>query len=301
MKNPKQMTLWTAVVTPFNEDLSVDWYSFENLLRKQEQAGNGVVLLASTGEGSAFSDEEKRVVMKRVAALNLSVPIMVGVGGFNLPSTISWLKFCEGLPIDAYLLVTPPYSKPGPRGQTAWFKALLDAVSKPCMLYNVPSRTGCQLSVDAVAALSTHPNCWAIKEASGSVSQFHNYRNAAPGVLLYSGDDGLMPTLAAEGAKGLVSVIANAWPKGTRKYVSQCAQNPNEEVIILWRRASEAMFTTSNPVPIKRLLYTKGWIKTPLVRPPLSSDDLACDEELRRCDQLVTEWLSPKAALSAIE
>jgi len=298
MKNVEQTTLWTAMVTPFNEDLSVDLQSFETLLRHQESAGNGVLILGSTGEGLALSYEEKKKVLAHTCSLKLTVPVMVGIGGFNQELTLKWLKFCESQPIDAYVMVTPLYAKPGAKGQIGWFKTLLDAASHPCMLYNVPSRTGCQLSIEAVATLANHPNFWAIKEASGSASQFENYHTAATNIALYSGEDSLLPTLMAEGAKGLVSVTANAWPKATKKYVSKCANRPSEELILLWRVASEAMFNASNPIPIKKLLYLNGWISTPLVRPPLACEDLKGDEELRRCNELVNEWFSPKPALA---
>lgn len=290
MKYLSEYPLWTALVTPLYADLSVDYDSMERLLRLQEEAHNAVVLFGSTGEGLALDYDEKRKIIEFACRLDLKVPIMVGVGGVNLTSTLEWLDFCETMPIDSYQLVTPPYSKPGAQGQVAWFSALLDRVKKPCMLYNIPSRAGCSLLPTVLRELHDHPNLWAMKEGSGSMADFHAYGMAGPKVALYCGDDALMPSLAAMGAKGLVSVVSNAWPKAAHAFVRMCLQGRGAEVVSEWFPIAQAMFVTSNPVPIKALLHDKGLIKTPLVKPPLSHLDLPSREPLRQCDVKVSVW-----------
>src|SRR5690606_30822499 len=118
--------------------------------------------------------------------------------------------------------VTPLYAKPGAKGQIQWFKTLMDAVSRPVMLYNVPGRTAVAMSLEAVGALNSHKNFWAIKEASGSVEKMKEYLKAAGGKQVYCGDDALTPDFVQAGAVGLVSVASNAWPKETHLYVKQC-------------------------------------------------------------------------------
>ena len=138
----EKFPLWTAMVTPMNTDGSIDFNSLENLLRKQEKAGNGVLVLGSTGEGLNLNEEEKREVVTFTKELDLDIPMMVGVGGFDLPAQADFIHFCNEVEPDALLLVTPLYAKPGAEGQFEWFSELMGETEIPCTLYNVPSRTG---------------------------------------------------------------------------------------------------------------------------------------------------------------
>lgn len=271
--NLNNYPLWTAVVTPFLENGSVDYRSLEVLLHEQEEAGNAIVILGSTGEALNLDSEEKKEILKFTLGLNLSVPIMAGVGGINLRETKEWIQYLETLPLQAYLLVTPLYAKPGKFGQYEWFKALLDAATRPCMLYNVPGRTAVSMNFEAVAMLKDHPRFWAIKEASGSVFDFKRYQEAAPQAAMYSGDDSMTPVFTSLGAKGLVSVASNAWPKETHEYVKQCLAQKLQDTE-LWKECSDALFIASNPVPVKALLHYLKRIKTNLMRAPLDHRDL---------------------------
>jgi 4-hydroxy-tetrahydrodipicolinate synthase len=290
MTDPKKTALYTAVITPFGSDGSVNYPELEALLRLQEKAGNGVVVLGSTGEGLALNGEEKREVVRFSASLSLRIPLLVGVGGSQLPETLAFLRFCDTLAVDGYLMPVPLYAKPGKEGQTEWFTALLDAVRKPCMLYNVPSRAGVKLHPEALKRLSSHPNAWSVKEASGSVKEFCDYRRMAPNLAFYSGDDALLPEFAAQGAVGLVSVAANVWPEETARYVRLCLEGKAEPHLALWKAASESLFTASNPVPVKTLLKRQGRISTACVRPPLSERDLLSAALLEHWDREVRAW-----------
>jgi 4-hydroxy-tetrahydrodipicolinate synthase len=270
--NANQFPLWTAVVTPFQTNGSIDFNCLTNLVRAQEKAGNGLLILGSTAEALNLNTENKKAIIEHVLSLKPASPIMVGVGGHLLEECLSWVNYLETLSINAYLMVTPIYSKPGAVGQYQWFKTLMDAVTKPVMLYNVPGRTGTPLSVEAVKKLTTHKNFWAVKEASGSVEKFKEYLSAA-GKNVFCGDDALMPDFALAGSCGLVSVASNSWPAETNLYVKQCL-NKTFDAKELWTKASNSLFIASNPVPVKRLMFELGVINSPIMAAPLSHEDL---------------------------
>ena len=287
-----QYSLWTAMVTPFDEKGDIDFISFKNLIAKQEEAGNAILILGSTGEALALDIKEKKQVVEFVSNLQLSIPVMVGVGGFRLQEQLEWIEFCnQQKNINCFLLVTPLYAKPAVKGQTKWFQALLDKAQHPCMLYNVPSRTGVSLNPEVLTILQKHPNLWALKEASGTLDDFRNYQLAAPKVSLYSGNDDLMPNYAVMGSKGLVSVVANVWPKATHLYVEKCLAGLGDELLPLWKYASDALFQVSNPIPAKILLHKKQWIISPILKPPLTHEDIQDIKQLLNMDQAIENWL----------
>jgi 4-hydroxy-tetrahydrodipicolinate synthase len=281
--------LWTAVVTPFHHDHTIDYVSFEKLLLEQEEAKNGVVILGSTGENLSFSDEEKIDIVNFVCDLELSIPIMVGIPGYYQEGALKWLRHLKNFPIHAYLMVTPIYAKPNEIGQYEWFKTLMDEANHPCMLYNVPSRSGTKLNLEAMKKLLGHKNFWSIKEASGSVEEFSNYKKNLPGVQMYCGDDGLMPEFAQAGAVGLVSVAGNAWPKEIHAFAKLCVSKEIKDTK-MWKEACDSLFLCSNPVPVKCLLHATGKIETPKTRPPLSHQDLHQLPVILEHHKKITDW-----------
>lgn len=281
---------WTAVATPMHEDGELHLEDLASLIHKQNDVGNGVLVLGSTGEGLALGLEDKKQVVKTVSSLNIDVPIMAGVGGFNLRKQLEWIEYCQQFEIDAFLLVTPLYAKPGAKGQTQWFKSLLDAADKPCMVYNVPSRTGVEMSVEMLKELQGHPNFEVVKEASGSIADFQEYRTAAPELTFYSGDDAMTPFFAMAGCKGLVSVASNVWPKAVNRYVQWCIDGRGPELLPLWQECSEALFKAPNPVPVKVLLKEKGWISSSALRPPLTEDEIEDSSFLKKADERIRNW-----------
>lgn len=284
--------LWTALISPMHENGDINREELANLIHRQDDAGNGVLILGSTGEGLALSLEDKKKVVETASSLNISAPLMVGVGGFNLREQLEWIEYCNRFEIDSFLPVTPLYSKPNLKGQIAWFKALLDSADKPCMLYNVPSRTGVKMHPNVIAALSDHPNLYALKEASSSVSDYQEFQKRAPELPVFSGDDGMMPFYAAVGCRGLVSVMANAWPKAAHRYVDWCLQGRGAELLPLWRECSAALFAKSNPIPTKVLLAEKGLIASPRLRLPLTTEEIEDAEFLLEADRRIGEWLT---------
>jgi len=291
----KSCRLWTALITPFNHDNSIDFKSLQTIAIEQAQAANGLLLLGSTGEGLALTTDEQLSIVKFVCQLKLNVPIMVAVGGYNLAEQVLWLERCNELTIDAYLLATPLYAKPGSVGQTQWFTTLLDTAHFPCMLYNVPSRSGTEIPVNTVQSVQNHPNCWAMKEASGDLNKFLSYSEQCPNIDLYSGEDAMLPYLVAGGAKGLVSVCANAWPEATHCYVDMCLTQSglqNQALFPLWKNAVEALFSVANPIPVKVLMHKKNTIATAILRAPLTHLELSENNELLHFDEKIGLWLS---------
>jgi len=282
--------LWTALVTPFDNHGDVDYAALTNLVHLQEGAGNGILLLGSTGEGLAISDDEKRRLVEYVATKSLKVPLMIGVGGHQIELQQSWIQFCQKFPIDAFLLVTPYYARPGYSGQMKWFNQLLDTSTKPCMLYNIPTRAGCSLHVDAVRDLCPHPNFWAIKEASGSVEKFQDYQAAALGKVVYCGNDNMMWEL--EGAAGLVGVMSNIWPKASRYFVKECLKRNRSQVVEDGLFACEAA-NIMNPLASKMGLFKRGLINCPNTKPPLCIQDFQEAELLQEADQKMSRWEQP--------
>lgn len=284
------LRLWTALITPMNSDGSVHYEDLKRLLRRQEDAGNGVLILGSTGEGITFSEAEKREIITFAVSQDLKIPIMAGVGGIRLETQLEWIDYCNELDIDSYLLVTPLYSKPGRYGQTEWFTALLNRSAKRCMIYNIPSRTGVKLPPEVLLDVVDHPNLWAVKEASGSIDDFKMFREKLPDVPLYSGDDALLPDFSSEGCAGLISVAANVWPHETKFYVDKCLTGDVEELKPIWSKAIKALFSAPNPIPSKILLQFKKEITNSNLRPPLSERDLSDQSLLLDADLAVKEW-----------
>lgn len=283
--------LYTACVTPFNSSGdAIDYPSFEKMLRSQVAEGNGIVLLGSTGEALSLTDLEKRQILTFVAELKLETQILVGVPSYNLKTALEWIDFCNQMPIDGYLIATPIYTKPGIIGQTKWYQRLLDAASHPVMVYNIPSRTGVKLYLETIIALAKHPRLAAIKDSSGTIDTLVAFKKAAPEIAVYCGDDDMMPAMAAEGAAGLISVASNAWPKAVRQYVKSCLNREiTDDAIRTWSKALKALFSVSNPIPMKALLKEIGMIENDVVRLPLAREELSSIDPLLMSHRLINQ------------
>ncbi|WCR57755.1 4-hydroxy-tetrahydrodipicolinate synthase [Wolbachia endosymbiont of Ctenocephalides felis wCfeJ] len=307
--------LWTACVTPFNcSGDSIDYRSLQRLLTMQAEAGNGLVLLGSTGESLSLTDSEKCTLVNFVRGLELNTKIIVGVPGVNLHQTLRWLDFCKDMPIHGYLMTTPIYTKPGIMGQTLWFEKLLEKAHVPVMLYNIPSRAGVSLYPETVHNLSGHERFWSIKDSSGTVDTLIEYKKVAPNIEVFCGDDNMISDMANNGVAGLVSVASNVWPRVVHKYVKQClhdephllsfqratlksrkktttqmTEDGIKSLADIWQQACKALFIASNPIPTKALLHDIGLIEHKTVRLPLSTEDLPCIETLRQVNAWVEE------------
>lgn len=299
MKDINSYIVWTAIITPMNADSSVDYESLGNVLREQEAAGNGITLLGSTGEALNIDEAERGQILDFTFAQNLSVPIMVGVGGINIHLQTKWIEHLnQQAGISSYLLVVPPYAKPGVHGQYQWFKTFLDLAKKPCVIYNVPSRTAKKLEFETVKMLLGHPNFWAIKEASGSLDDFKKFVEVAPSIHMLSGEDATLAEQCKLGCKGVISVVSNAWPVAAHEWAKQCVAGTLSDTEV-WPQAVAAIFSASSPVPTKALLHDQARIKTPQVRLPLSSQDMPDIEIVRKANIAITTWLNQTKNLVA--
>jgi 4-hydroxy-tetrahydrodipicolinate synthase len=290
--------VWTALITPLLSDGAIDYVGLQAIAEQQNAAANGILLLGSTGEGLALTNEEQLAIVEFVVALSLDVPLMVAVGGHNLAAQLDWIGQCNQLPISAYLLGSPIYAKPGPIGQTAWYQALLDAADFPCMLYNVPSRSGVEIAISALQALQHHENCWALKEASGDLNKLLAYRQHCPDIELFSGEDAMMPYLANAGVRGLVSVCANVWPQETQRYVALALSQQCDDLFPLWHNAIAALFQVTSPIPVKVLMTELAVISTATLRLPLCQEELASDHNLHTIHQKIQQWAANQSLKS---
>jgi len=263
--------VWTALITPFFANGDIDFNSLTTIVQQQETAGNGLLILGSTGEALALTEPEKRAVLKHVIALKPSVPIMVGVGGFQLPLQQEWMQFADSLGVDAFLLVTPIYAKPEVCGQTAWFEALLKTTQTPCMLYNIPSRAGVALAASVLNRLKAHNNLWAVKDSGGILQQLAAYQSENTKMELFCGNDDCLVDWVKHGAVGCVSVMSLLWPTEVQAYISELLKGKSDKhADAQWYKRGVATGQYGNPVTIKAALRDKEIIANAYCRPPLS-------------------------------
>ena len=273
MKNTVFTGAATAIVTPLTKN-GVDYEQFGRLIDWQIEAGiDAIVAVGTTGEGSTLTDEEHREAIKfcvdRVAG---RVPVIAGTGSNDTDYAISLTKFACEVGADAMLLVTPYYNKATQRGLYESFVAVADISTKPCILYNVPSRTGCNLLPATVARLAEHPNIVAIKEASGNLSQVAEIAHLCGDKIdIYSGnDDQILPILSL-GGKGVISVLSNLMPHETSKMVKDYLKGDalaSREAQLRLIPLINALFCEVNPIPVKAAMaamgYCENYLRLPL-------------------------------------
>ena len=264
----------TAIVTPMNE-AGVDYEQFGRLIDWQIAEGiDAIVVAGTTGEASTLSDDEhKEVIRYCVERVAGRVPVIAGTGSNDTAYAIDLTKYAGEVGADAVLLVTPYYNKATQNGLIKFFTDIADASSVPCILYNVPGRTGCNIAPTTVAALAEHPNIVAIKEASGNISQIAQVAHLCGDKIdIYSGnDDQIVPVLSL-GGKGVISVLSDILPAATSKMVhdyldgnTAAATAKQLELIPL----VDALFSEVNPIPVKAAVSAMGFGEN-ILRLPLT-------------------------------
>ena len=264
-----------AIVTPFQPDGKVDFPALQRLVGHMVAGGvDFLVVLGTTGETPTLSEEEQRRVLDFVLEVNGGrLPVVVGITGNNTAQLCTKLREWDWTGLSACLIASPAYNKPSQQGLLAHYELVADAAGSPVILYNVPGRTGCNLTASTTLALSQHGNICGIKEASGDMVQIGEILQGRPdGFMVWSGDDALaMPTVAM-GAEGVISVLGNALPRRMSDMIHQAAFGQVHEA-----RAThltllpliDLLFQEGNPVGIKLVLNHLGLcqkdVRLPLV------------------------------------
>ena len=263
----------TAIVTPMTET-GVDYEQFGRLIDWQIAEGiDAIVVAGTTGEASTLSDDEhKEVIRYCVERVAGRVPVIAGTGSNDTAYAVELTKYAGEVGADAVLLVTPYYNKATQNGLIKFFTDIADASAVPCILYNVPSRTGCNIAPATVAALAQHPNIVGIKEASGNISQIAQVAHLCGDKIdIYSGnDDQIVPVLSL-GGKGVISVLSDILPAATSKMVhdylegnTAAATAKQLELLPL----VDALFSEVNPIPVKaavaKMGYGENYLRLPL-------------------------------------
>ena len=254
----------TAIITPF-KDNKVDFESYKSLIDMQIAGGiDAIVTCGTTGEGSTLTDEEHREVIKfTVDYVAGRVPVIAGTGSNDTAYANDLSKYACEVGADALLLVTPYYNKATQKGMYESFKATADLCDKPIILYNVPSRTGCNILPETVAKLAEHPRIVAIKEASGNISQIAELAALAGDKIdIYSGnDDQIVPVLSLGGI-GVISVLSNLMPKETsdicKKYLAGDTAGALKLQLDLLPLINN-LFSEVNPIPVKAAMSAMGY------------------------------------------
>lgn len=261
-----------AIVTPFIGSI-IDYVALESLIDWHIECGtDAIVVCGTTGESSTLSKEEKKqVIAFTIEKTKKRIPIIAGTGGNNTVEVIEMSKFAEQAGADALLIVTPYYNKTSQKGLVAHYFAIADEVEIPIILYNVPSRTGMNITPDTVRELANHKNIVAIKEASGDISQIAKIACLCiDGFSLYSGnDDQIVPVLSL-GGHGVISVVANVFPKETHEMVQLYLSGNTQEATRLQLEMLElinTLFIETNPIPVKAALEIMGKINGELRMP----------------------------------
>lgn len=271
----------TALITPFKNG-EVDYDAFAALVDRQVEVGiDFLVPLGTTGETPCLEDEERIRILQIAKEHSKGVPVVVGGGTNSLQHTIRSMKMLEPYGVDAFLIVVPYYNKPTQEGQYQYFKAVAESTDKPIVLYNVPGRTGANMTAETALRLAEVPNIVAIKEASGNREQIEAILAGAPeGFQVLSGNDDDTLWMMQQGGAGIISVASNVAPAlmaefvGTvRKGKLQKAEQMNARLTPLFTNC----FVESNPIPAKAAMAAMGLIENELRLPLVPSQQSTYD------------------------
>lgn len=254
-----------AIVTPMKDDGGVDYESFEKMIETQISEGtDAIVVCGTTGEAATLSEEEHlEVIQFCVKTVNGRIPVIAGTGSNCTKTAIYLSQSAEQMGVDGLLLVNPYYNKATQNGIYKHFKAIAEAVNKPILLYNVPSRTGCNILPDTIIDLCNDvPNIVGVKEASGNISQIAYLAAKAEGkVDIYSGNDDQIVPILSLGGIGVISVLSNVAPKYTHDICWNYFEG-NVEKSCKMQLDSIPLFKTLisevNPIPVKKALELMG-------------------------------------------
>ena len=254
-----------ALVTPFDKNNEIDYFELKNLIEFQiANETKAIVILGTTGEASTITNEERNKIIKFAACvIDKRVPLIVGSGTNSTTTAIQYSKQAEELGADALLVVTPYYNKCNQTGLFFHYKAIAESVNIPIIIYNVPARTGVNVSPETVCKLSKITNIIGIKEASGNLLQIEKTINLVDdNFFVYSGDDGLTLPIIAMGGKGVISVTANIYPNEVYNLCEYALSNDYynaRKIASYLSKINKVLFLDVNPICVKYYLNQMGF------------------------------------------
>ena len=249
--------VYTAILTPFLGDGSIDWKSYEEMVERQVASGiSGIVVAGTTGESPTLSGAEmEQLFRKTVQIARKRLHVIAGSGGNSTASSVETSRMAQAQGVDAVMLVSPYYNKPSQEGLYQHFTTVAQALDVPVILYNIAGRTAVNLEVETLERLMHVPNIQVVKEASGDVAQMIRIQKACGDHLtLLSGDDNLIPAVMGIGGKGVISVVANLYPKRLVRMVQCFLRSDFESGNAIFYEMQDllvALFWQSNPIPVK--------------------------------------------------
>ncbi len=268
----------TALVTPFDENGAVDYKAFAKLIDFQIAGGiDALVICGTTGEGSTLTDEEHRECIRfSVEHIAGRVPVIAGTGSNDTDYANSLSKYACEVGADALLLVTPYYNKPTPKGLIKSFLDTAEKTDKPIILYNVPSRTGVNITMPVYRELAKHERIVAVKEASGNMSQIAEIAaELSDDLAIYSGNDDQIVPILSLGGQGVISVLSNVMPKETHDICQKFFDGDvagSRELQLKYLELINNLFIEVNPIPVKTACGMMG-LCSDLMRLPLCEMD----------------------------
>ena len=274
MKNTLFKGIATAMVTPMTAQ-GIDFDALARLIEFQIENGiNALIPTGTTGESATLSPEERKEVIRfTLRRVDGRVPVIAGTGTNDTRFVLDFTRFACDNGADGVLVVTPYYNKSTQGGLIAHYTAVADASDKPVILYNVPSRTGCNLLPETVSILADHPKICGIKEASGNMSQVMDlFATCGDRLDIYSGEDGLIQPMMAMGGMGCVSVLSNVMPRETVALADRMFAGKFQEAAALQLKLLpliHSLFSEVNPIPVKAALsemgFCENYVRLPLV------------------------------------
>ncbi len=285
MKQPIFTGSGTAIVTPFTND-SVDYPALGRLLDFQLEGGaDAIIVCGTTGEAVTMSYAERmRAIETVVRHVDGRVPVIAGTGSNSTENAITLSKDAVLAGVDGLLVVTPFYNKATQRGLIRHYTAVADAVTRPVILYHVPSRTGVRCTAETYAALAKHPNIAGVKEAGGDLALVQKTRELCPeDFYIWSGNDDETAPIMLFGGKGVISVAANVMPREMHELTAACLRGDFTaagRMQLKLRKLCEALFWEVNPIPVKTALAMMGYCQE-VFRSPMCEMEPENRERLR--------------------
>ena len=267
----------TALVTPFTPAGEIAWEELEKLVDFQLEGGiDAIIACGTTGEAATMTAEEHlKVVDFIIKKVNGRVPVIAGTGSNDTAFCVELSQEAKQLGADGLLLVTPYYNKTSQKGLVESFDYIADTVKMPCILYNVPSRTGCNIQIETYCELAKNPYVVAVKEASGNAALAARIvAQCGDSLTVYSGEDNMTLSLMALGGKGVISVFSNALPRQMHDLAAAMLNGDLDTARALNNQYLDLMdgfFLDVNPIPIKEALYQMGLIGSNFCRLPLTT------------------------------